>query len=53
MEDEVREKMQEGLKRVNPIIEKMTGLIMDAYQEGFKTCWEIMTKQSWNSFKDK
>ena len=43
MEDEVREKMQEGLKRVNPIIEKMTGLIMDAYQEGFKNCWELLT----------
>lgn len=47
-EDRIREKMQEDLKNLSPIIEKMTNLIMDAYQSGFKTCYEIMTGQEWD-----
>lgn len=44
-EEEVRKKMQEGYNKVNPIVANVTGLIMDAYQEGFKNCWEILTGQ--------
>lgn len=44
-EEEVRKEMQEGLKKVNPIVAQTTNLIMDAYQEGFKTCWKLLTGQ--------
>ena len=44
-QEEVRKKMQEGYDKVKPIVAQVTGLIMDAYQEGFKTCWSILTGQ--------
>ena len=46
-QEEIRNKMQEGLNKVSPIIKQTTGLVMDAYQEGFKTCWELLTGQNW------
>jgi hypothetical protein len=49
-QEEVRNKMQEELNNVTPIVQ---GLIMDAYQEGFKTCWELLTGQSWEQNKEK
>ena len=49
-EEKAREIMQEGLKQVNPIVVNVTGLIMDAYQEGFKTCWKLLTGKDWNSY---
>lgn len=51
-EEKAREIMQEGLKKVNPIVENVTKLIMDAYHEGFKTCWKLLTGEDWNSIKD-
>jgi hypothetical protein len=44
-QEEVKKKMQEGYNKVNPIVADVTGLIMDAYQEGFKNCWELLTGQ--------
>ena len=51
-EEKAKETMKEGLKKVNPIVENVTNLIMDAYQEGFKTCWKLLTGEDWNSTKD-
>lgn len=42
-EQEIRNKMQEGFDKVTPKVATMTNLIMDAYQEGFKCCWELLT----------
>lgn len=47
-QEEIREKMQEGYNKVNPIVANVTSLIMDAYQEGFKNCWELLTGQKFN-----
>ena len=44
-QEEVRKKMQEGYDKVRPIVAQVTGLIMDAYQEGFKNCLELLTGQ--------
>ena len=51
-EEKAREIMQEGLKQVNPIVVNVTKLIMDAYQEGFKTCWKLLTGKDWDSIKE-
>lgn len=52
-EEKAKETMQEGLKKVNPIVENVTNLIMDAYQEGFKTCWKLLTGEDCDSIKNK
>lgn len=52
-EEEVRKKMQDGWKKVSPMVAQTTNIVMDAYQEGFKTCWEMLTGQSWESFNEK
>lgn len=44
-EQELKEKMHEGYEKVQPIVVQITNLVMDAYQEGFKNCWEILTGQ--------
>ena len=44
-QEEFKKKMQEGYNKVKPIVADVTGLIMDAYQEGFKNCWELLTGQ--------
>lgn len=44
-QEEFRQKMQEGFDKMQPIVAQVTGLIMDAYQEGFRSCWEILTGQ--------
>lgn len=51
-EEKARKIMQEGLKQVNPIVVNVTELIMDAYQEGFKTCWKLLTGKDWDSIKE-
>ena len=43
--EELRAKMEEGHKKMTPIVANVTGLLMDAYQEGFKNCWELLTGQ--------
>ena len=44
-EEEVRTKIQEGLDKIQPKVAEMTNIIMDAYQEGFNTCFELLTGQ--------
>lgn len=44
-QEEVRKKMQEGYDKVRPIVVQVTSLIIDAYQEEFKNCWELLTGQ--------
>lgn len=51
-EEKAMEIMHEGLKQVNPIVVNVTELIMDAYQEGFKTCWKLLTGEDWGSNKE-
>ena len=44
-EEELKNKMHQGYEKVNPIVVQITNLVLDAYQEGFKNCWEILTGQ--------
>ena len=44
-EEEIRKIMQEGAAKLTPIITEVSGLIADAYQEGFKACWELLRGQ--------
>ena len=44
-EEEIRKKMQEGAAKLTPIVTEVSGLVVDAYQEGFKTCWELLRGQ--------
>ena len=47
-QEQVKSKMQEGFAKVRSKIVEMTNLIMDAYQEGFNTCFELLTGQKFN-----
>lgn len=49
-EEEVRKKMEEGFDKVRPKVANMTNLILEAYEEGFNCCWELLTG---HSFKQK
>ena len=40
-EQEVREKIDNGFDEVKPIVEKMTHLIMDAYEKGITVGMEL------------
>ena len=44
-QEEVKAKMQEGFGKIQPKVVEMTNIIMDAYQEGFNTCFELLTGQ--------
>lgn len=44
-QEEVKAKMQEGFSKIQPKVAEMTSIIMDAYQEGFRTCWGLLTGQ--------
>ena len=44
-EEEVKAKMQEGFAKLRPKVTEMTNIIMDAYEEGFSTCFELLTGQ--------
>lgn len=44
-QEEIKKKMQEGVAKLTPIVTEVSSLIADAYQEGFKTCWELFTGQ--------
>ena len=46
-EQEVRKQMEEGFAKIQPKVAEMTKILMDCYQEGFKTCWELLTGQDW------
>ena len=43
-EQEVIKQMEEGFAKVQPKVVEMTNLMMDCYQEGFKTCWKLLTR---------
>lgn len=43
--EEVRQKMEEGFKKVTPMVADMSRIIIDTYREGFKNCWELLTGQ--------
>ena len=44
-EEEVKAKMQEGFAKIQPKVVEMTHIIMDAYEAGFNTCFELLTGQ--------
>ena len=44
-QEEVKAKMQEGFDKIKPKVVEMTSIIMDAYREGFNTCFELLTGQ--------
>ena len=48
-QEEVKAKMQEGFAKIRPKVADMTNIIMDAYQEGFNTCFELLTGQKWEN----
>ena len=48
-QEEVKAKMQEGFAKIRPKVAEMTNIIMDAYQEGFNTCFELLTGQKWEN----
>lgn len=50
-EEEVKAKMQEGLAKIRPKVAEMTNIIMDAYQEGFNTCFELLTGQKFEQYE--
>lgn len=43
--EEVESKMQADFAKIRPKIAEMTEIIIDAYQEGFNSCWELLTGQ--------
>ena len=47
-EEDVRKQMQEGFTKIQPKVVEMTNIIIDAYQEGFKTCFKLLTGQEFN-----
>lgn len=44
-QEEIKAKMQEGFAKIQPKVAEMTSIIMDAYEEGFNTCFELLTGQ--------
>lgn len=43
--EEVRKQLHEGMAKVQPSVVATTQMLMDAYEEGFKTCWKLLTGQ--------
>ena len=46
-EQEMRNLLQSGFKKVEPKIVEMSNLMMDMYRQGFKNCWKLLTGESW------
>jgi len=44
-EEEVKAKMQKGFATIRPKVAELTSIVMDAYKEGFNTCFELLTGQ--------
>lgn len=42
-EQYLKEQMQNGFDAIKPKISDMTNIMMDCYQQGFKTCWRLLT----------
>lgn len=47
-QEQVKSKMQEDFVKIQPKVVEMTNIVMDAYQCGFNTCWELLTGQKFN-----
>lgn len=45
-EQEMRNLLQSGFKKVEPKIVEMSNLMMDMYQQGFMDCWKLLTGES-------
>ncbi|MBO7733178.1 MAG: hypothetical protein J6S67_11510 [Methanobrevibacter sp.] len=43
--EEIKAKMQEDFAKIRPKVAEMTNIIMDAYEEGFNNCFELLTGQ--------
>ena len=43
--EEIRKKMREGASKLDPIVMNMNRLVLDSYEAGFRTCWELLTGQ--------
>ena len=37
--------MRKGFDKLRPKVAEVTNALMDAYQEGFNNCWELLTGQ--------
>lgn len=44
-EEEIKIKIRDGFANIQPKVAEITNIIMDAYQEGFSTCFELLTGQ--------
>ena len=42
-EQQIRELFQKGFENLKPSLEAMTNIMMDCYQQGFSTCWKLLT----------
>lgn len=43
--EEVRQQLRNGMEKVKPSVVATTQMLMDAYEQGFKTCWKLLTGQ--------
>jgi len=43
--EEVRQQLRDGMEKVHPSVTAITQMLMDAYEQGFKTCWKLLTGQ--------
>lgn len=49
----LHEILQSGVEKIKPkVVVNVTELIMDAYQEGFKTCWKLLTGKDYKLDKE-
>ena len=42
-EQDVRKQMEESFVKVRPKVAQMTELMVECYQQGFKTCFKLLT----------
>ena len=43
--EEVKAQLRDGFAKVQPSVVATTQMLMDAYEQGFKTCWKLLTGQ--------
>lgn len=43
--EEVKAQLRDGFAKVQPSVVATTQMLMNAYEEGFKTCWKLLTGQ--------
>lgn len=42
-EEEVRNIIHSGFKKMKPYLEGMTNAMVESYSQGFKDCWKLLT----------